>query len=550
MESGARTRLLGWLFVVMATLSFVGCRITSHDVERWSHTKQGPKKLIAVLTHPKYGLDLRVEAAMTLVEMRPRNGKRVGIVGDEGDDDNPGLISALAELAPSQRNKIVARMVPKLVEGMGQAIPEKEDGSHADPTFPYKDAAYALLTFEQEQLVANEEDRQSLKKALAAWCVIDFARRVDDASQLYGVEAVLKYLKADGVRSMPELLAPDAPKIDLMAKLIADLADAQTKLAASTKLVGIAKHVNSPKWREEKAAAVKAANEASKLSPTKEQFEAQLEQYQEETLLKVFGSMKKVGGVPIVDYLLEFASTADQGDKKRAAALAALEGNIVKCKAKDCDAATLAKIEKVMAIARSDDAPDLVRDQALRRIGEMPRELVVDKLYALFSHEKWKIRWMAADLVLSMSEAGNLEEFMSKLAEHATKAAISEPLQYGFRIGELKGKTKPPELADRFAKPDQPAVVRASALSYYFHHGKKKDLAKVTPYEDDRSPVPDAPECEDSMGCTWECEVAKGKEAEVKDVKTIGDFVTYCVEPAMEKRSDKPEKKPESDQKK
>jgi len=553
MQSGARTRLLAWLFVVMAMLSLgAGCRISSNDVERWSHTKQGPKKLIAVLTHEKYSLDLRVEAAMTLVEMRPRNGKRVGIVGDEADDENPGLIAALAELAPGQRNKIISRMVPKLIEGMRMPVQKAETGDGtADPSFPYKDTAYALLTFEQEQLVVGEKDRVALKQALASWCSTDFARRVDDASQLYGVEAVLKYLKADGVRAMPGLLEPDAPKIDLISKLIADLGDDQTKLAASQKLVAIAKHVNSPKWREEKAPTVKAANEASKLSPTKEQFEAQLEQYQEETLMKVFGSMKQVGGGPIVDYLLGFAQKADNGDKKRAAALAALEGNIVKCRAADCDQATLGKIEQVMSIARSDDTPDMVRDQALRRVGEMPRELVVDKLYALFGHEKWKIRWMAADLVLSMSkDVPQIEEFMTKLSEHGSKLAISEPLQYGFRLGEIKGKVKPEELADRFATADHSAAVRTSALSYYFHYGKAKDLGKVKSYESDTTKVPDAPECDEPMGCAWDCEVTKGEESEVKEVKTIGDFVTYCVEPAMEKRQEDPKKKPDSEKKK
>jgi hypothetical protein len=550
MQSGARTRLLAWLLVVMAMLSLgTACRISSNDVERWSHTKQGPKKLIAVLTHEKYSLDLRVDAAMTLVEMRPRNGKRVGIVGDESDEDNPGLIAALADLPPGQRNKVIARMVPKLIEGMTKPVPEGNGA--ADPSFPYKDTAYALLTFEQDQLIASDKDRESLRQALAAWCSTDFARRVDDASQLYGVEAVLKYLKAEGVRAMPELLEPDAPKIDLIAKLIADLGDDQTKLAASQKLVDIAKHVNSPKWRDEKAPTVRAANEASKLSPTKEQFEAQLEQYQEETLMKVFGSMKKVGGGPIVDYLLEFATVADHGDKKRAAALAALEGNIVKCKAKDCDQATLDKIEKVMSIARSDNTPDVVRDQALRRVGEMPRQLVVDKLYDLFGHEKWKIRWMAADLVMSMSkDSAQVEEFMAKLSEHGAKLAISEPLQYGFRLGELKGKIKPEELADRFAKPEYSAAVRTTALSYYFHRGEAKDLGKVTRYETDTAKVPDAPACDEPMGCAWECEVSKGKESEVKEVKTIGEFVTYCVKPAMEKRKDDPKKKPGSEKKK
>ena len=547
MQSGAQARPLVWLLVVAALMSLgVGCRTTATDLNRWANTKQGPKKIIAVLVHDKYPLDLRVTAAMTLVNMKPRNGKRVGIVGDEGDEENPGLIEALAELEPNDRSNIVGRMIPALVAGMSAPVPEAPAGqAPVDPSFPFKDTAYALLTYEQAQLVTNAKDRAALDAALASWCVTDFARRVDDASQLYGVEQVLKYLKAEGVRQMPALLVPDAPKIDLMAKLIAELGDEQTKLAASKRLVDIAKSVNSDAWKKNMAPSVDAANKASKLSPTKDQFEAQLDQYQEETLLKVFASMKQVGRAPIVDYLLDFASTEGHADKKRAAALAALEGNLVTCKGgNDCDARTVKNVNRVLEIARSDGAPDMVRDQALRRIGEMPRQLVVDKLYALFKNEKWKIRWMAADLVLTMSKDSQVDEFMTKLDEATTKLAIAEPLQYGFRLGELKGKTKPEALADRYATPDHDAVVRTTALGYFFHHGKATDLPHVMKYADDNAKVPDAPECENAVGCAWECEVAEGTSSTVKEIKTIGEFVTYCVKPAMEKRKDDKKKDP------
>jgi hypothetical protein len=54
----------------------VGCRTTTEDVHRWANTQNGPRKLIAVLTHAKYPLDVRLEAALTLVRMKPRGGRR------------------------------------------------------------------------------------------------------------------------------------------------------------------------------------------------------------------------------------------------------------------------------------------------------------------------------------------------------------------------------------------------------------------------------------------------------------------------------------------
>ena len=47
----------------------------------------------------------------------------------------------------------------------------------------------------------------------------------------------------------------------------------------------------------------------------------QLDQYQEEELLRIFASMKRVGQKPVVDYLLEFAQDKNQAPKRRAAAL-------------------------------------------------------------------------------------------------------------------------------------------------------------------------------------------------------------------------------------
>ncbi len=53
-------------------------------------------------------------------------------------------------------------------------------------------------------------------------------------------------------------------------------------------------------------------------------------------------------------------------------------------------ATTPSDIQRILEIATA-DAPDAVLDQAFRRVGEMPRELVVEKLYGLFKTDKWKI---------------------------------------------------------------------------------------------------------------------------------------------------------------
>jgi HEAT repeat protein len=227
----------------------------------------------------------------------------------------------------------------------------------------------------------------------------------------------------------------------------------------------------------------------------------------------------------------DFASDKAQNDKRRATALAALEGNL--------DKNDPNQVEKVLELAGAEDTPDAVRDVALRRVGEMPRKDVVERLYKLFNNENWKIRWVAAELVLKMSDQSQLDEFMSKLGR--TKGlAITEPLRYGALIADLKGKTPPVELASKYAKSSYPTAVRLSALGYFYDSGDKSQVSMVERYRSDNTSVP---EClPDAQECEWKCAVSGGKE--LKEIETVGSFVEFCVTPAMQQR-DKPQKKGE-----
>lgn len=520
-----RARLLS-TFVLLGALAgtTAGCRTDSNNIKAWASKSQGPRKLVAVLTHDKYAIDLRIEAALTLVSMKPRGGRRIGI---QGTDEQPGLIDALATMQPAARGAIVTRLVPKLEEEMLKPLPAAQAGQAAvaDPTIPYKDAAFALLTHDEGALVPDEGLRKSLKTTLANWTATNFAERLDDTSQMFGMEQVLRELKADGVRSLPNLIAPGASKIDRLSAMIADFGDEATKAKASDKLVAVAKEVNSETWIKQKAPGVEAANKASKLNPTPDQFKAQLAKFQEEELLRVFSSMKKVGGKPVVQFLLAFAQDKSQDEKRRAAALAALQGNLDK---KDPSHA-----QAVLAVAGASDTPDAVRDVALQRAGELPRPLVIDKLYELFKEQNWKVRWVAAELVLKMSETPQLPEFFSKLSQ-ADHMAITEPLKYGQLIANMKGTPPAADVAAKYSGTGNPVAVRLSALGYYYNVGTQADLPKVASYTSDKTATP---KCKaDAKDCDWKCVIQGAKGEETKEVTTLGEFVEHCVKPAMEKR--------------
>jgi hypothetical protein len=516
----ARTRTL----VLVLALGVGACRTSTEDIERWANTAQGPHKLVAVLTHDKYPVDLRVEAALSLISMKPRGGRRVGILGTA---EQPGLVSSLSQMTPSQRAVIINRLGPRLEAQILKAPAKAQPGQPipSDPSIPYKDAAHALLVHQGGKLIGDEKLKQRLRAALAVWASSNFAERLDDSSQLYGLEQVVRELKADGVRRLPDLIVPGAPKIDRVADLIAELGDPSTRARASQKLVLVAQKTASEAWLKEKAPGVEAANKASKLAPKPEQFREQLKQYQEEELTRVFSSLRRVGGAPAVDYLLGFAEDRSQAEKKRATALAALQGNL--------DKGNQTHANRVLAIGGASDTPDSVRDVALQRVGEFPRAMVAEGLYALFKDPNWKVRNVAASLLLKLSHTGQLPEFFDHIGRDSEGMALSEPLRYGALIATLKGAQPVKEVVESHLGTG-PAGARLTALGYYYHAGTQADVSRLAPSASDPTKVP---ECrEDAKDCEWKCEIARDGKQETKDIGTVGDFYEFCVKPILESR--------------
>src|SRR5580693_8513931 len=64
--------------MMMGTFA-TGCAVSESDVHRWESTERGPYKLMAVVTHDKYSMPLRIESAMSLIRMPARGGRRMGI---------------------------------------------------------------------------------------------------------------------------------------------------------------------------------------------------------------------------------------------------------------------------------------------------------------------------------------------------------------------------------------------------------------------------------------------------------------------------------------
>lgn len=516
------TTALALCLAGLTTLS--GCRVTDKDVQRWETTELGPTKLVAVILHSKYDWKLRVDAAAALVRMKPRNGRRIGI---------GKLQEAVAQMSPGDRKNLLAGLAPVLSSEMDKEPPAQQGGDGiqkvSDPSVPFKDAAFALLSYDKDQLVADDATRKVLIDALIKWCTRSsdaFDKRIGLSGQLYSVEQVFRYIKADAARQLPPLVKPDT-QYDRMAVLVAELGDDPTKNQMSMKLVELAKYIEGKEWADKAKVRVKEANDAGGYKPSDAALEKQVGDYREEQLTKVFASMKKVGGRPSIEYLLSVAADEAKPEKRREFSLAALENRLDRNNAND--------IATVLKVAGAEKTPPAVRQGAFLRAGELPRASVAPKLYELFVQKdpkNWRIRWVAASTILKMSTAENVPEFFTKLPIGAAAAGFgsSEGLEYGNLMGMMK--PAPVKKEDMLAKLKDPQVTSTlTALGYFYFHGRTGDVeaVKAAAGADARA----LPKTEDEEGAKYKC---PGPDGKPKDVAKVSEFVELCVLPTMATR--------------
>lgn len=516
---------------ILATAAGIGgCAVSESDAHRWETTENGPEKLYAIVAHDKYSWPLREEAALSLIRMRPRNGKRIGleysILGyDTPEGKGPG---ALAVLGDDARRRIVDGIAPKLIEQIGQPPPPPPtEGAvvQPDPSIPYKDGAFALLSHEPP-LASNEATKASLIAALSQWVQTDFENRIDNSNQQFGVEQIMRFIGASSVKSLPGSINETSTKVDRACALIADIGDDDTKRRASDALVTVGKHIASNEWVEKQRALVIEANQKAKITATPQQVSDQLKQYQDQELEKVFTNMKRVGGRPAVDWCLAFAHDKGNSEKSRTNALAAIENRVDKNVSGD--------VNIILDILTDDSNPDPVRAVAMARLGELPKDMVLPKLYALFD-KKWQVRLDAARMILKTITTKDVPDFMQHLPQNdKAKMALSEPIAYGALIMAMdpQGGPKPRDVLNRYLS-GGPLGGKLTAIGSYFA-GKKSDASALASDEEDKTLVP---KCEAADQCGWQCDVPKtpgSQEKDTKTVTTVGEFVRWCIEPSLQ----------------
>jgi hypothetical protein len=244
---------------------------------------------------------------------------------------------------------------------------------------------------------------------------------------------------------------------------------------------------------------------------------------------QIFPAMKRVGGKAVTDYLFAYAADSKANPDRRKLAVAALEGNIDRNNPQDAD--------RLFQIGRSDETPDAVRDLVFARLGELPKEQIVPRLYndpAFFSPRKWKVRWVAASLVLKTMTTRDIPKFMAHLpATPGIKMGMTEPLSYGGLIARMEpqpGEPKPRDAISGYLG-SRDFGAKMTALGF-FYNGKKSDIGAVRGFEADTQALP---KCDKDDDCGWNYEASKpGQPNEQRDIKTVGDFVRYVLVPSMD----------------
>ena len=484
-------------------------------------TEQGPDKLAAVFTHDKYDHQLRVEAGLELMRMKPRSGRRIGV---------SRLIDCLAQLSPEERKKLIDGMLPQIVSHM--KAPPARGARRASPRRPtrryaYKDAAMAMLTYDKAVLVSDEASRKQLTDALIEWSQHDFEHRLDNTTQMFGMEQMMRTIGAPAVKGLPALISENS-KYDRIASLVAELGDQPTKEAAAAKLVELAKQTGSQAWID-------------KTKPVGRRSQPRLEDHAHPRAAAKAARPIPGGGAD-QDLRLH-----QEGRDAPGARLLPLGGERQGAKRE----ATPGRAGRHRRHASTATTP-----ATSKRCWRSPRPTTRPTACAISpssaSARCRAIRWCKSSTGSSIRTNGRCAGWRRgrcsacraptswpSSCRHlpaglAPGFALTEPLSYGGLIDKMTVKgPKPREAVMPFLKEGSLAA-RLTALGFFYATGKAADAKVLAPFEADRLPVPKT----DDPEAKWQCEVPKadGKETETKDIKDVGEFVRFCVTPAMKAR--------------
>lgn len=188
----------------------------------------------------------------------------------------------------------------------------------------------------------------------------------------------------------------------------------------------LATRYNTKEWLDEQTTVVKDYNKKNNPNATDAQAAVRSNKIEERRLTEeVFPAMKKVGGRPVVDYLFTYA--ADGQSSPSAVASRSPRSY------KDASTRTTGGSRARSPLRRT--TTPRIRSRRVPAPRRVPKDL--PGAQHPLQPKKWKVRWVAASLVLLIVTTKQVPDFMARLPKTpATKMGMTEPLSYGGAISE------------------------------------------------------------------------------------------------------------------
>jgi len=417
----APTSTLAVLVIVSLALGGVtgGCKATSADVDRWSRTENGPTKLVSLVEHPRYGVELRARALLGIATI------------DRAELDSFELftetIDHLAASNDADKTAVFEALIPGLVRAMnGGDRPVRVGDPPSTEMGHAKDASVELVRH------LTGAPRERLMRAVMAYFAGDFARRA-----MVGSHGPEDTARAFGPASLPVLATAlnarlDKDSIAKIASIIAAVGDDATKRTTAERLVAIEREIEGAPFFEWLQTEVRRSLSVGNETPSATRVLGSATLTRESLLVSgVFPAMKSLSSVPVIGTrLLELAATKPAAnlptalkamlEERRSHALSALEGG-----------ATAAHVEPLLALALDASNPPTLREVAFDRLAETRATSVIPRMLPLVAttglegtaaeqQAARQLRARAAELVLQIGGASGLSVLFATLPTDPT----------------------------------------------------------------------------------------------------------------------------------
>jgi hypothetical protein len=461
-----------------------GCQVTPADITHWQRTQKGPGKIVRVLLEDRFSTELRVDAALALVELDRADVdgvQQLGLVIDRLATDDP---EALAAIAAGATPDLVEKLQAPEAEAEGAEAEEATGAAPSPAEVRAKDAAFLVAEH------APADARAKLGHALLDWFAADYARRAmvgnvsaDQAAAAFGDEGAKMLVQAMNERLPKELL----PR---MAERAAELGGAETKASAAARVIAIERAMEGQGFLDWLKDQIRTALTRDGHAPEEARVEAAASLNRERFINDgALPAMKFLSSeAAVADRLLEIAaSTPPAGlegdlreafDARRARALAALEGQ-----------AKPAHVARLLPLALSSDVPLPVRDLAFNRLGDTGSRDAIAPMWALVEavpapgapREEVEmarlLRMKAGELVLELGGPSIVDELLRRLPRARDAAFEADELEV--YAGQMSEMSEPPTDAMRRELASHVWWRRVLAIFYFQRAGSASDASAL-----------------------------------------------------------------------